>query len=468
MLHFQNSLTRKAEPFVPLDPEEVGLYTCGPTVYDFAHIGNLRTYTFEDLLRRYLNYRGFRVKQVMNLTDIDDKTIRGSRQKKISLEAYTRPFIEAFHRDIALLNIEPAEVYPKATEHIPEMVKLIETLLEKGVAYRGEDGSVYFSIHKFPAYGKLAHLDMDGLKAGARVKQDEYSKESFSDFALWKAWDEEDGEVFWETSLGKGRPGWHIECSAMSMKYLGETFELHTGGVDNLFPHHENEIAQSEAATGKPFVRCWLHSEHLLVDNQKMSKSLGNFYTLGDLKKQGFSPLSLRWLYISSHYRAKLNFTLEGLKAAEKTLKGIYDFVQRLQEAGEGDTIRPQLSALVEDCHKGFLAGMDDDLNASLAVSWIFKLMNQANQWMNEGGINRAEAAVVKEWLFDIDAVLGLKLESAQNPPELTPEDKNLLAQRLECRKNKDFARSDEIRKQFTEKGYLLEDTPFGTRVKKI
>jgi len=467
MPNFYNSLTRKIEPFAPLNPQEVGLYTCGPTVYDFAHIGNLRTYTFEDLLRRYLNFSGFKVKQVMNLTDIDDKTIRASRAQKISLNQYTQKYIEAFHRDLELLNIEPAEVYPKATDHIPEMVALIEALLAKGIAYRGEDGSVYFSIAKFPEYGKLAHLDRSGLIAGARVKQDEYSKESFSDFALWKAWNEEDGDVFWETSLGKGRPGWHIECSAMSMKYLGETFELHTGGVDNLFPHHENEIAQSEAVTGRPFVRCWLHSEHLQVDNQKMSKSLGNFYTLRDLKHKGFAPVSLRWLFVSSHYRAKLNFTLQALTAAENTVRGIYDFIQRLDEAGEGGTPNPQLPALLQECRQGFLSGLDDDLNGSLACAWLFKLISQGNIWMTELKLNKADTALIKALLFDLDRVLGLNLEAAQNPPEITPEDKALIAERELSRQNKDFQRSDQIRKEFTEKGYVLEDTPFGTRIKK-
>ncbi|MDI6827410.1 MAG: cysteine--tRNA ligase, partial [Armatimonadota bacterium] len=291
-IRYFNTLTREKNEFHAINDMKVGLYTCGPTVYDFAHIGNWRTYLFEDILRRHLESRGFEVTHVMNITDVDDKTIRGANEKGISLNEYTAPFIAAFYEDRDHLNIKPAHVYPRATEHITEMVALIKKLLEKGIAYKAEDGSIYYDISKFPDYGKLSHFKIEELKAGARVSSDEYEKEQVSDFALWKAWDEADGNVYWDTELGRGRPGWHIECSAMSMKYLGETFDIHTGGVDNIFPHHENEIAQSEAATGKPFVNYWLHSEHLLVENRKMSKSLGNFYTLRDLIARGYDPLA--------------------------------------------------------------------------------------------------------------------------------------------------------------------------------
>ena len=276
-LRFTNTMTRGKDEFIPLDDNHVRLYTCGPTVYDYAHIGNFRTYMFEDLLRRYLKYKGYRVTHVMNITDIDDKTIKGSLREKISLDDYTRRYKDAFFEDLDSLRIERADVYPEATTHIEEMVTLVKALIDRGIAYE-VDGNYYFSIAKFPEYGKLSHIDLSGLKAGARVASDEYEKESVSDFALWKAWDENDGDVFWENELGKGRPGWHLECSAMSMKYLGESFDIHCGGVDNMFPHHENEIAQAEAATGKPFVKYWLHSEHLIVEGRKMSKSFNNFF----------------------------------------------------------------------------------------------------------------------------------------------------------------------------------------------
>ncbi|MFH2037523.1 MAG: cysteine--tRNA ligase, partial [Candidatus Zixiibacteriota bacterium] len=294
-LRFTNTMTREKEEFRPSENNHVRMYTCGPTVYDYAHIGNFRTYMFEDLLRRYLKYKGYKITQVMNLTDIDDKTIRDSIKLGISLDQHTAKFKKAFFEDIDLIRIERAEIYPEATKHIEEMVALVKILIEKGMAYE-VDGNYYFSIEKFKEYGKLSHVDLTGLKAGARVASDEYEKESVSDFALWKAWDENDGDVFWETELGKGRPGWHLECSAMSMKYLGATFDIHTGGVDNIFPHHENEIAQSEGATGKMFAKTWIHSKHLVVDGHKMSKSLNNFYTIKQLMEMGHSTIAIRYV----------------------------------------------------------------------------------------------------------------------------------------------------------------------------
>ncbi|HEO66240.1 MAG TPA: cysteine--tRNA ligase, partial [Spirochaetes bacterium] len=324
-LRFFNTLTRKKEDFVPINEREVSIYTCGPTVYNYIHIGNLRTFLFEDILVRYLKYKGYEVHQIMNLTDVDDKTIRNSIQQNVSLNDYTQKFKEAFFKDIQTLNITPAEKYPCATDHIDEMITLIHQLEENGMAYRSE-GSIYFSINKFNEYGKLAHLDRDNLKAGAsgRVSNDEYEKENIGDFVLWKAYTPEDGDVYWDTSLGKGRPGWHIECSAMSMKYLGETFDIHTGGVDNIFPHHENEIAQSEGVTEKPFVHYWLHSEFLNISGEKSSKSKGNVIYLQDLLDKGFSKEVIRFSLIQSHYRSKVNYSEDILGQAKSTLEGIH------------------------------------------------------------------------------------------------------------------------------------------------
>src|SRR4030042_1328594 len=315
-LNLFNTLSRRKESFVPVEECRVGLYTCGPTVYNYAHIGNFRAFLCEDLLKRWLEHCGFKVTHVMNITDVDDKTIKGSQKQGIPLQQYTAHYTEAFFDDIKALNIELADFYPRATEQIPEMTALIKKLLEKGYAYRGEDGSVYFAINKFPDYGKLSHINIRELKVGARVRQDEYAKEEAQDFALWKAWSVEDGDVFWETEIGKGRPGWHVECSAMSMRYLGETFDVHCGGVDNIFPHHENEIAQSESATGKPFANYWLHNEHLLVEGKRMAKRFGNYYTLRDLLGKGYAPDAIRFLLLSTHYRQQFNFTFEGLEAA--------------------------------------------------------------------------------------------------------------------------------------------------------
>lgn len=316
-MKFYNSLSRSLEDFQPQDVGCVGLYTCGPTVYNFAHIGNFRAYVFEDILRRSLEFEGYTVRQVMNLTDVDDKTIRGALAEKVALRDYTKRYKEAFFTDLKTLGIEPAEVYPAATDHIPEMIALITKLFEKGVAYQSEDGSVYFSVSKFANYGRLARLDRDGMRSGVRISNDEYEKDAVGDFAVWKAWDEKDGDVWWESPWGRGRPGWHIECSAMSMKYLGETFDLHTGGIDNLFPHHENEIAQAEAATGRPFVRTWLHCAHLRVNGEKMSKSAGNFFTLRDLMEKGYTGREVRYVLLGAHYRQPLNFTFDALAGAK-------------------------------------------------------------------------------------------------------------------------------------------------------
>ncbi|MCI0406593.1 MAG: cysteine--tRNA ligase, partial [candidate division Zixibacteria bacterium] len=360
-LVFQNTFTRKKEAFSPIEPGKVELYTCGPTIYDFAHIGNFRTFLFEDLLRRYLKYKGFEVIQVMNLTDVDDRTITASRKEGIPLSEYTERYAKAFFEDLKTLNVDFAEHYPAATAHVNEMVEIIQKLMKEGYAYES-GGSIYYKISAFPGYGTLPHFKPDELKAGARVAADSYEKEEVGDFALWKAWDEKDGDVFWETPLGKGRPGWHIECSAMSMKLLGQKFDIHTGGVDNIFPHHENERAQSDAFAGHPVVKYWLHSEHLLVEGKKMSKSLGNFYTLRDLLAKGFAPPAIRYALISVHYRLPLNFTFEGMTAARNALERLYDFqrnVKNAKEAPEG----VEVGHAIHKARETFEQQMDDDLN---------------------------------------------------------------------------------------------------------
>jgi cysteinyl-tRNA synthetase len=473
-LVFFNTLTRRKEPFSPIEPGKVKMYTCGPTVYDFAHIGNFRTYLFEDVLRRWLKLSGYQVIQVMNITDVDDKTIRGAREKKISLKEYTHPYINAFFEDLLALRIEPAEYYPRATETIPEMVKIIQKLLEKGIAYRGEDGSIYYDVSKFPDYGKLAHMEVKELKAGARVSHDEYDKEEASDFALWKAWDPEDGDVFWETPLGKGRPGWHIECSAMSMKYLGPHFDIHTGGVDNIFPHHQNEIAQSEAYTGQKFVNYWLHAEHLIVEGRKMSKSLGNFYTVRQILQNGYSPLALRYFYLSSHYRNKLNFTFPALQAAHSAVNRIQDFMRRLKEAHGSPFLK--LHALLEKAKQEFQEGMNDDLNTPKALAALHDLIGEINVAFDQNTLSFDDANSVAEFFFYVDKLLGLGLEEiyqkasfsdlAKDEHLLPPKTKALVEERERARKEKNFKKADEIRMRLKEQGIEIEDTPSGPRIK--
>ena len=462
-LKFFNTLSRRKEIFRPLNGKNVGMYTCGPTVYDFAHIGNFRAYVWEDLLRRYLKYKGYKVKQVMNLTDVDDKTIKGSRAQGIPLQEFTEKYKKAFFEDIAKLNIERVEIYPSATEHINEMVALIRELLKKKYAYKGEDGSIYYNIKKFKNYGKLSKFKLRKLIAGKRVKQDEYAKEVASDFALWKAWDENDGDVFWETALGKGRPGWHIECSAMSMKYLGETFDIHTGGIDNMFPHHENEIAQSEAATGKRFVKCWMHCRHLLVDGKKMSKSLGNFYTPRDLQK--YDANAIRYLLLATHYRKELNFTLQGLEGAKNIVGHLNETIRRLKDAnGKENEI---VYALIKKIKIEFESAMDDDLDITKALSALSEFEKQMNKAIDAGELSRNNANVAIEFLQSVDSVLGImKFESGKL--ELSAEVEKLIEERENARKGKDFAKADEIRAKLKEMGYALDDTPEGAKARKI
>ena len=500
-----NTLTRCVEEFVPLQPPQVRLYTCGPTVYDFATIGNFRAYVFEDLLRRTLRFRGFQVMQVMNLTDVDDKTIRGAHAAKVSLGAHTQKYKDAFFEDLRALAIEPAEHYPAATAHIPEMIALIESLFQKGYAYRSEDGSVYFSIAKFKDYGKLAHLDLAGLKPGARIAQDEYQKENAADFALWKAWQNEDGDVAWDSPWGRGRPGWHIECSAMSMKYLGASFDLHTGGVDNIFPHHEDEIAQSEAATGRPFVKYWMHCAHLVVDGRKMSKSLGNFFTVRDILRRGYSGREIRYALMAVHYRQALNFTFEVLDAARGALARLDEFAERMRsQSDQKSEVRSQRSEAGLPCnlsaialakeealakqgdqqsaisnHKSeisvlpawmrahlaaFTRALDDDLNISLALAALFDFVHEGNKRLDEGALSSAEAVQALDALTYIDRVLGVRHADILAPPA----DVVRLAQaRREARQRKDWAEADRLRREVEAQGWVIQDAPDGFKLKR-
>jgi cysteinyl-tRNA synthetase len=468
-LRFYNTLTRKKEAFKPIKKGAVCIYTCGPTTYDYAHIGNFRSYVFEDLLRRYLKYRGYKVKQVMNLTDVDDKTIKGSRKEKKSLNEFTERYKKAFFEDLDRLNIERAEVYPEATKHIKQMVGLIKTLLKKGFAYKGKDGSIYFDISKFKGYGKLSKLKIKKLKAGARVSQDEYDKANASDFALWKAWSKSDGSVCWETEIGKGRPGWHIECSAMSMHYLGETFDIHCGGVDLIFPHHENEIAQSEAATGKQFVRYWLHNEHLVVDGKKMSKSLGNFYTLRDLKD--YDPLVIRYVLLSTHYRQQLDFTFKKLKEAEHILERLREFVRNLMSVkGDGDD--GKVGELVKDAKKGFEDALDDDLNIALSLKHFFRFVGGVSKMVSENKLDEKDAEKALKTVLEFDKVFGLRLDEIGEVWHPLDEAeswlKEMILKREGFRKERKWKEADKIRDELGRKGIVLEDRESGPRWRKV
>jgi cysteinyl-tRNA synthetase len=443
------------------------MYTCGPTVYDYPHIGNFRAYIFEDVLRRHLKFKGFSVVQVMNLTDVDDKTIRGAREAGVPLQEFTEGYVRTFFEDIDTLRVERAEHYPAATEHIDDMVALVQRLGEKGYTYEA-DGSVYFRIAAFDGYGKLSHFRLDELERGAsgRTALDEYTKEDARDFALWKAWIEEDGDVCWDTPLGRGRPGWHIECSAMAMRYLGEHFDIHTGGVDNIFPHHENEIAQSEAATGVTFADYWLHCEHLLVDNRKMSKSLGNFYTLRDLLQKGHRPEAIRYALLSTHYRQKYNFTLAGLEAAAGAVNRLRDFKRRLAEVkrrSHDDKVR-HIRDLVTAADRRFVESMDDDLGISGALAAVFELVRDVNALIDERGIGKDGAALVTEFLDRVDTVIDVIRGEKSVPQEVL----QLAEERRIARRKKDYARGDEIRDKIAALGYAVEDTPSGPRVKKL
>jgi cysteinyl-tRNA synthetase len=475
MIRFHNTLGGQIEDLVPIEPGLVKIYTCGPTVYNFPHIGNWRAYVFEDLLRRYLAFRGFEMVHVMNITDVDDKTIKGAHDRGISLDAYTQPFIEAFGRERDTLGILPAHHYPRATAHVPEMVALIKTLLEKGVAYR-KDGSIYFAIDKFPAYGRLSKINLEDRRPGARGDADEYEKESIHDFALWKA--PKEGEPFWETEIGPGRPGWHIECSAMSAKYLGQPFDVHCGGVDNIFPHHENEIAQSEAANGVPLAHYWLHCHHLIVDGQKMAKSKGNVYRVADILAKGYDALDLRYLLLSTHYRKMLNFTFEALDQARTARQRIGNFLAELKAVPDRAGAGAPVDDLIKEARDGFAAGLDDDLNIAEGLAAVFTLIKNAYPLLVSGDVTREDAARIVAFFEDIDRVLAIKPERAAavsgtlgGTPEaekrLEAEVEALIEARQKARAAKDFARADEIRRELLAMGIILEDTKDGLRWKK-
>jgi cysteinyl-tRNA synthetase len=469
-IRLHNTLSGKIEAFVPLKEGEVKMYTCGPTVYDYAHIGNYRTFVFQDILRRFLKLRGFKMAHVMNLTDVDDRIIARAAAAGVGIRDYTEKYVRAFFDDCKTLNIESPEHWIRATEHVDEMAKLIKELQDKGYTYTS-DGSIYYRIAKFPEYGKLSKIDVSGILPGARVDNDQYEKESARDFALWKA--PKKGEHFWETAIGSGRPGWHIECSAMAMKYLGETLDIHTGGIDLAFPHHENEIAQSEAATGKPFVRYWMHAEHLLVEGEKMSKSLGNFYTLRDLFAKGYKPSALRFALASVPYRKQLNFTFDGLQQATNSVERLRNFADRLKSGKFPEGNQPGMAERVASAAKEFDEGLSDDLNTARALAAIFDLVREANIVMDKGEFRQGDVAVVRDLLAAFDKVFaviedndGAKLKALGYGGDGGPSDSDiekLVAERQAARQRKDFAESDRIRKELADRGILIEDSKDGS-----
>jgi cysteinyl-tRNA synthetase len=458
-----NTLTREKETFVPLRPGEVRMYSCGPTVYNHPHIGNLRTFLWSDLLRRYLQFRGLRVTHVMNITDVEDKIIRNANAAGKDINTYTAPYIDAFLASLKELRIRPADHYPRATEYIPQMVSLVQRLTERGHTYEAE-GSTYFRVASLPGYGKLSRVEIDESSEFSRVESDEYEKESARDFVLWKA--KKDGEPSWSTAIGEGRPGWHLECSAMSMDLLGDTFDIHTGAVDLIFPHHENEIAQSEGATGHPFVRYWVHGEHLNIDAQKMSKSLGNIYTLAEIHSLGYDPLTLRYALLSVPHRTKLNFTTQSLDDAKSAIQRIDSFLIRLDEVAKSaphDAAHADEGgdALIGTFLNAFTEAMDDDLNTSAALAAIFTLIRDANSAIDAGRISAGDAEGIRTALQKVDPVLDIFPRRDQ---VLDEDIERLIAARQAARKARNFAESDRIRDELLGKGIILEDTPGGVR----
>ena len=460
-IQFFNTLSGKIEPFIPIVEGRVSLYTCGPTVYDYAHIGNFRAYIFEDLLKRFLLYMGYKVKHVMNITDIEDKTIKAANALDLSLSEYTKPFIDAFFHDLDILNIHKADVYPRATEHIPDMVRMVSGLLDKGFAYV-RDGSIYFSIAKFPEYGRLSKISLDELQPGERVESDEYAKESAVDFALWKQ--KKEGEPFWKTDIGEGRPGWHIECSAMSSRYLGESFDIHCGGVDNIFPHHENEIAQSQAYSGKKFVNFWLHCHHLIVDGEKMPKSKGNFYLLSDLLDKDYDPRTIRFLLLGTHYRKQLNFTLSALHQARASIRRLDDFLFELKNGRFPEGNNPAVADIIKKAGSGFSRGLSDDLNISTSITSVFELIKKVNILLSRKEVFSEDAVNLLAALEKYDTVLAV-LPQVSEDVDQPILDK--IRQREDARRNKDFALADRIRDDLLSEGISLEDTKDGVRWKR-
>jgi len=477
VLRLYNSMGRKVSVFRPLRGRTVKMYTCGPTVYNYAHIGNFRTFVFEDVLRRYLKYSGYRVVQVKNITDVEDRIIEGIKRTGMTREALTAKFTDAFMEDLDSLYIVRAEHYPRATEFVGDIVKAVKSLMRKGYAYKADDESIYFSIKKFRRYGALSGIKQKELKAGTRVSMDHYDKAGANDFALWKAWDEADGAVFWETEIGKGRPGWHIECSVMAMKFLGPSLDIHTGGKDLRFPHHENEIAQSEALTGKKFVRYWLHSEFLNIKGEKMSKSLGNLITLRDLLKDSWSARAVRLFLISAHYRDELNLTDGSMAQASATIEKIDEFHAKVSAglargaAGTASAAKQPVASLLRD----FARAMDDDLNTPKAIAAFFEFQRKVNKLMDSGLLSRADCDLVSGAMKRVDDVLGIMQYwapanggHAQAELQASEDEMGLVREREEARNLKDYARADAIREKLRARGLVVEDTPGGPVLRKL
>ncbi len=465
LLHIFDTEQKKKLP-IAFSKNPLKIYTCGPTVYDYAHIGNFRTYVFEDVFIKTVKYLGFQTKHVMNITDIDDKTIKKAVSLQKPLNSIAKKYTDAFFTDLYTLNIQKADSYPRATNFVPQMIAIIVDLMQKGIAYKGKDGSIYFSISHFPSYGRLSHLCLDDLKTGASNRQvmDEYDKDSAQDFVLWKAYDENrDGDIFWESPFGKGRPGWHMECSAMAIHELGPSIDIHMGGVDNIFPHHENEIAQSEAHTCKHFVKHWVHAEHLLVENKKMSKSLGNFYTLRDLIGKGFTGIEVRYLLMQTHYRTQLNFTLEGLSSAKKSLQRFQDFILRMKEAkGESSNFA---SSIIKKTKVEFKKALCDDLNMSVALAALFDMMRDVNNLFDACKISSKDGEDILSFLKECNQVLSVLSFDDMNIPQ---DVLDALEQRNIAKKEKNYTRSDELRDFIFSKGYIIEDTKEGSRLKLV
>jgi cysteinyl-tRNA synthetase len=456
-LRFFNTYSRKIEELAPRESNKIDMYTCGPTVYSRAHIGNFRAYIFEDLLQRHLESRGFNVHRVMNITDVDDKTIRGAQEAKVPLGKFTQQFKDVFFEDAETLRIKRADEYPSATDqkYIDKMISMIGVLISKGLAYQADDKSVYYRINKFPNYGKLAHIDLAELKPTGRVRNDEYDKEHIGDFALWKAWDKDDGDVKWDSPWGPGRPGWHIECSAMATTLLGDQIDIHCGGVDNIFPHHEAEIAQSEGVTGKKFVRMWLHCAHLLVDGQKMSKSLGNFYTIPDVLAKGYTGREIRYALLRVHYRTQLNFTWDGMNEARESLGRIDDWLERLREIAEKENAQRPTE------ESEFEKALDDDLNISAALGFLFETIRETNKAMDQEKLGAASARAWLNWWDRINSILALSKTEIEIPSEVL----NLANEREQARLAKDFRKSDELRQQLNALGWEARDTKDGQKI---
>jgi cysteinyl-tRNA synthetase len=460
-----NTLTRKVEPFSPADGETVRMYTCGPTVYRPAHLGNFRTFLFEDLLRRVIALRGWKIIQVMNLTDVDDKIIKAANESGISIGEVTAPVTKVFHADRTFLRIQDAELYPKATDHIPEMIAIVQRLVDRKLAYKADDGTVYFAIDRFKDYGKLSRLDTREVKAGARVLQDDYSKENAQDFALWKSAKPEDEATgaAWDSPWGRGRPGWHLECSAMAMKYLGETLDIHGGGIDLIFPHHEDEIAQSEGSTGKTFSRVWCHGEFLLTEGAKMAKRLGNVATVQDLRDQRVPAAAFRHFVFSTHYRKQLNMSGEALEASMEGVRRIGDFARRLAEAKAATT---ELEKIAEDAEAEVSAALFDDLNAPIALGTLFTFVRRANAELDRNGIDKRALESARAVFARINSVLDVVPEAVGPDPELARWVEDRITARREARARREFGEADRIRAEIEARGVAIEDTPQGTKWK--